>query len=140
MREGEPPLQRALRWAADVVGSQIGSMEPLRSDHSPWRLRFHGRDDEYVLRVIQPGWVNAEPVRTNAAALRIAEQHGLATPRLLAFDPNGEQAGTPATLETVLPGSSANPPHVSNSGCARSALRSHGYTRFPFHRSIICRC
>jgi aminoglycoside phosphotransferase (APT) family kinase protein len=112
-RKGETPPQKALRWTADVIGSQIESMEPLRADHSPWRLRFHRRDSDVVLRIMQPGWINAEPIRTNAAALQIAEQHGLAAPRLIAVDPDGDQAGTPATLETVLPGSSAIPPHAS---------------------------
>lgn len=111
--KGKTPLQRALRWAAEVVGSDIESMEPLRAGHSPWRLRFHDRDSDVVLRIVQPGWDNADPIRTNAGALLVAEQYGLAAPRLIAVDPDGDQAGTPATLETFLSGSSALPPRVS---------------------------
>lgn len=111
--QGKTSLQRALRWAADVVGAEIESAESLRADHSPWRLRFHARDSDVVLRIIQPGWINAQPIRTNAAALQVAEQHGLPAPRLIAVDPDGDRAGTPATLETVLSGSSALPPRVS---------------------------
>jgi aminoglycoside phosphotransferase (APT) family kinase protein len=43
-------------------------------------------------------------IATNAAALTVAERHGLAAPRLIAHDPTGNSAGLPASLETVLPG------------------------------------
>lgn len=121
--KGETPLQRAQRWAAEVVGSEIESVEPLHGDHAPWRLRFHASDSDVVLRIVAkaglwaatdvPGWRGAEFIRTNAAALRVAEQHGLAAPRLIAIDPDGNQSGTPAMLETFLSGSSVLPPRVS---------------------------
>ena len=55
----------------------------------------------------------AEPILTNAAALMVAERHGLVAPRLIAIDRRGDRPGTPATLETFLSGSSATPPRVS---------------------------
>lgn len=112
--KGQTPLQRALRWAADVVGSEIESVAPLRGDH-PWRLRFHASDSDLVLRMDIPEFLldGAELIRTNAAALPVAEDHGLSAPRLVAADLDGDQTGTPATLETFLSGSSALPPRVS---------------------------
>ena len=50
---------------------------------------------------------------TNAQALRLAETHGLAAPRLIAADLDGRASGTVATLETFLSGSSDLPPIVS---------------------------
>ncbi|WP_188897478.1 phosphotransferase family protein [Microlunatus endophyticus] len=107
-------LEATVRWAGESIGAEIESMQPLRDGHSPWRLQVRGGDD-VVLRVTQPGWRNADPVRTNAAALRVAERNDLAAPRLLAVDWDGELAGTPATVETVLSGSSAPPSRVSPS-------------------------
>jgi hypothetical protein len=52
-------------------------------------------------------------VITNARALRLAETHGLAGPRLIAADLDGRASGTVATLETFLSGSSDLPPMVS---------------------------
>jgi aminoglycoside phosphotransferase (APT) family kinase protein len=52
-------------------------------------------------------------VITNARALRVAETHGLAGPRLIAADLDGRASGTVATLETFLSGSSDLPPMVS---------------------------
>ena len=52
-------------------------------------------------------------VITNARALRLAEDHGLAAPRLIAADLDGSASGTVVTLETFLPGSADLPPKVS---------------------------
>lgn len=111
--KGRTPLDETLRWVADAVEAEIEAMQPLRNDHAPWKVQFHGRDSDAVLRITQPGWRNADPIRTNAAALLVAERNGVAAPRLLAVDWDGELAGTPATLETALTGSSASPAHVS---------------------------
>lgn len=48
-------------------------------------------------------------IATGAAALEVAERHGLAAPRLLAKDLDGQAAGAPATLETFIDGSTAWP-------------------------------
>lgn len=50
---------------------------------------------------------------TGAAALRIAERYGLRTSRLIAADLDGHAAGVPASLETLVQGSSASPATVS---------------------------
>lgn len=52
-------------------------------------------------------------VATGARALQLADKHGLDAPRLIASDLDGEHNGQPATLETLVPGSSALPPTVS---------------------------
>jgi aminoglycoside phosphotransferase (APT) family kinase protein len=45
-------------------------------------------------------------IATNAAALTVAEKHGLPAPRLLGADLDGRGAGTPATVESVVTGTS----------------------------------
>ncbi len=45
--------------------------------------------------------------------MRVAEEHGLAAPRLIASDLDGRATGMPATLETTVLGSSASPATVS---------------------------
>ncbi|MEV5897485.1 phosphotransferase family protein [Nonomuraea fuscirosea] len=53
--------------------------------------------------------ISSDQIATNVAALAVAEKHGLPAPRLLAADLDGRAAGTPASLETVVPGTSAWP-------------------------------
>ena len=65
-----------------------------------------------VLRVASPQ-IGPRWIATGAAALRVAEAHGLTAPRLLASDLNGHATGAAATLETAMPGTSAPPPRVS---------------------------
>ncbi|WP_433160779.1 phosphotransferase family protein [Kribbella sp. CA-247076] len=48
-------------------------------------------------------------VATGAAALEVAERHGLAAPRLIAKDLDGRVAGVAASLETFVDGSTAWP-------------------------------
>ena len=111
----EMPSKSVLSWAASVVGvgAAIVGVESLQG--RPWRLRieYGGRTRELVLRVPVPDWIDKNMIATNAAALQIAERHGLAAPRLVAADLDGQVTGTAATLEIVLPGSSVLPPRVS---------------------------
>ena len=110
-----------LRWAAGVVGrTRVRSAENLsRSDHRPsgtFRLRIDGPAagaTDVILKVPAPRWILDGMVITNARALRLAETHGLAAPRLIAADLDGRASGTVATLETFLSGSSDLPPIVS---------------------------
>lgn len=115
------PSEQVLRWAAGVVGgTRVRSAENLsRSDHRPsgtFRLRIDGpaaRATDVILKVPVPRWILDGMVITNARALRLAETHGLAAPRLIAADLDGRASGTVATLETFLSGSSDLPPTVS---------------------------
>lgn len=112
------PPDSLLRWAAIAVGQDatVISVTGLHDGSSPWKLQFAGPDatTEAILRTSSdpPRWPDDPMARsklaTGAAALRLAEQHGLAAPRPIACDLDGQQAGLPASLETVVPGESGN--------------------------------
>ena len=68
-------------------------------------------------------------VITNARALRLAETHGLAGPRLIAADLDGRASGTVATLETFLSGSSDLPPMVLPPASGKPEPQSRGQRR-----------
>src|SRR5687767_4498650 len=115
------PSERVLRWVAGVVGGgRVLSVEnPSRSTHRPsgtFRLRVEGTSTgatDLILKLSVARWITDGMVITNARALRLAEIHGLAGPRLIAADLDGRASGTVATLETFLSGSSDLPPMVS---------------------------
>ena len=115
------PSEQVLRWVAGVVGGmRVLSVEnPSRSTHRPsgtFRVRVEGTSTgatDLILRISVPRWITDGMVITNARALRLAETHGLAGPRLIAADLDGRASGTVATLETFLSGSSDLPPLVS---------------------------
>jgi aminoglycoside phosphotransferase (APT) family kinase protein len=116
----EMPSDHVLRWAASAIdGRRVVSAESLsRSDHGPsgtFRLRVEGptQATDLVLKVSVPRRILDGMVITNARALRLAEIHGLAAPRLIAADLDGRASGTVATLETFLTGSADPPPTVS---------------------------
>jgi len=113
--------EQVLRWVARVVGGmRVLSVENAsRSTHRPsgtFRLRVEGTStgaSDLILKLSVPRWITDGMVITNARALRLAETHGLAAPRLIAADLDGRASGTAATLETFLTGSSDLPPTVS---------------------------
>src|SRR2546430_8034087 len=115
------PSEQVLRWVAGVVGEmRVLSVEnSSRSTHRPsgtFRLRAEGTSTgatDLILKVSVPRWITDGMVITNARALRLAETHGLAGPRLIAADLDGRASGPVATLETFLSGSSDLPPMVS---------------------------
>src|SRR5207244_2825624 len=108
------PSEQVLRWVAGVVGEmRVLSVEnSSRSTHRPsgtFRLRVEGTSTgatDLILKLSVPRWITDGMVITNARALRLAETHGLAGPRLIAADLDGRASGTVATLETFLSGSS----------------------------------
>src|SRR4051794_22869905 len=113
------PPESLLEWAASALGEDatVASVTGLHEGSSPWRLRAVTPDaaTEAILRTSfdPPRWPGGplalQKLATGAAALRVAEQHGLAAPRLIACDLDGHEAGLPASLETVLPGNSGWP-------------------------------
>ena len=122
----EMPGQSVLSWAADAVGAsaKIAAAKLLHEGRKgPWMLRIAhaGGTSDVVLRVVMPGWIGEEAIATGAAALLVAEEHGLAAPRLIASDLDGRATGVVATLETFMHGSSELPPKVS-----RERLREAG--------------
>lgn len=110
------PTDQVLGWAASAIGAGalIVSVKSLHAGNPPWLLQIErdGRTRELVLRLVSDR-IFPFQISTNAAALQVAEEHGLAAPRLIASDLDGRVTGAPATLETTLPGSSASPPRVS---------------------------
>lgn len=130
------PGKSLLRWASGAVGNgaSVASIESKGSHDggSPWLIRFEttaGAIDA-VLRVPVPGWIGPALIETGAAALTVAGDLGLSTPRLIAKDLTGEFAGEPATLETAMRGSSDLPPEVSTgrlqaAGAAIAQVHAH---------------
>jgi aminoglycoside phosphotransferase (APT) family kinase protein len=93
-----------------------------------------GEAVEAALRIGDPDTGTRQRLATEAAALAFAEDHRLAAPRLLAVDLDGDTAGRPALLMTVLAGSSKIPTIASvarlrASGAAAATL--HAVTTVP---------
>jgi aminoglycoside phosphotransferase (APT) family kinase protein len=115
-RRARPP-DRTLEWAARAVGEhEGGSVDNVRaltggiasSVHALDVVDSHGERHRLVLRRY-PGdeWAGksrADLIDHEAAALTALTGCALPTPRLVATDPSGEQAGNPALLMTRLPG------------------------------------
>lgn len=115
---GQTPSESVLRWAAEAVGARtkVVDVKSLHGGYSPWLLHVEheGSTREVILRAVIAGrMVFPFQLATGAAALRVAERHGVTAPRLIASDLDGRAAGTPATLETTVPGSSTSPARVS---------------------------
>jgi aminoglycoside phosphotransferase (APT) family kinase protein len=74
-----------VRWAVGVAapGAEVDEVRGLRDGGSPWLIRLSrgGAGRSVVLRVGPAGYL-----RTEAAALRLAVQHGIRVPRLLGVD------------------------------------------------------
>lgn len=141
------PGQAVLTWAAEVVGAAVLEVVTLHvesgRDSGSFRLRMDadGGFTDLVLKVPVPDWIGPRMVATNARALRLAEEFGLAAPHLVAADLEGVACGTVATLETCLPGSSALPPTVSvsrlrNAGAAFAKV--HAFSLAP-HQNLRTR-
>lgn len=97
---------RLLQWAvaAAAAGADVLEVRGLRDGGSPWlvQLSLEGRARGVVLRVGR----DPAPLRTEVAALRLAQRSGVATPRLVAADLDGDP---PVVLVERLAGSSAIP-------------------------------
>lgn len=137
------PGQAVLTWAAEVVGAAVLEVVTLHVESGrgsgSFRLRMDagGGFTDLVLKVPVPDWIGPRMVATNARALRLAEEFGLAAPHLVAADLDGVACGTVATLETWLPGSSALPPTVSvsrlrNAGAAFAKV--HAFSLAPHQK------
>ncbi len=108
------PTERMLSWAVASIGGQSVSVQALHDDQGPWRLSVDvRRHTEYVVLRAPTPRIDAAMIATGAAALEVAESHGLPAPRLLAKDLDGRTAGAPATLETVVTGTTVWPAEVS---------------------------
>lgn len=110
-------------WAARAIGPHARCMSatPLYTWRSnpPWVLHLDdgSRPINAVLRVAPtdaPPDATQAVVRRIVAAMDLAERYRVPAPRLLAADPEGVTVGTPALLETFLPGSSTVPTEPSS--------------------------
>ena len=130
------PGELLLCWASIAMGrgANVASIVSLGSHDggSPWLVRFETESgaSDAVLRVPVTDWIGPDMIETGAAALTVAAQLGLPTPRLIAKDLSGEFAGEPATLETAMRGSSELPPVVSEgrlraAGAAIAQVHAH---------------
>lgn len=112
-------------------GAELVAAEPLRPDGRPWLLQFlrSGTSGPVVQAVVKTGdaeW-RAE-LATEAAALAVAEAHGLAAPRVIDADLVGDEAGALAVLFTFVDGSSDIPLDAS-----RERLQALGAAAAEFH-------
>ncbi|MEV6864706.1 aminoglycoside phosphotransferase family protein [Streptosporangium subroseum] len=108
------PMGRTLGWATDAVAARarVMGVKSLREGAGPWLIRFEVSAEvvEVVLRVGEvDSAADHQQFGTEVAALKHAENHRLAAPRLIALDLDGDRAGVLAVLTTVLPGSSRIP-------------------------------
>lgn len=100
-------------WALRAVGSGSRLVSVIRlpgwSPSPPFLLRIDGSGPSTyaVLRTAAIGRQRCVGFAREIQALALAEQHGLAAPRVIAADLDGTEAGDPATLVTALPGSSS---------------------------------
>ena len=131
------PGPSLLAWAARAVGDRaVLSQVEAKGSHgggSPWLLRFDVHDGSVamILRTVK------SPVRSATSRSRPVPRRFRSrstwvypVPRLVASDMTGAEAGEPASLETVLPGSSAIPVHaradrLRSMGAAIAAVHAH---------------
>jgi aminoglycoside phosphotransferase (APT) family kinase protein len=110
---GAPP-DKALRWAESAVGRRA-RIRAVRALHGGTSSAIHaldidtpaGRTHRLVLRrFVRTDWLAEEPdaPEREAAALEVVREAAVRTPRLVALDPDGRDAGTPALLMTRLGG------------------------------------
>lgn len=99
-----------LEWAVEATapGGRLTAVDALREPHGPWKLRIMRGGDalDVVLKARPPDW-RAE-VACEIAALRVAQEHGLPAPSLVAADLSGS-FGAVMLVCNVLAGDSTIP-------------------------------
>ena len=124
-------LERAGRWAASALGRgvELKSITPLRPNGSPWLLEISNSGDVHRA-VLKAGSVAMrEELATEAAALRLAEEHDIPAPQALASDLDGDKAGCLTLLITFIDGSdripiAAEPDRLRQIGAAAARIHS----------------
>lgn len=102
------PSEAVLAWVLSVAGAPVITVEGLCDGANPWLLLLRGSGPwaSVVLRTGGSEQGVRERFETEAAALESALERGVNAPRLIAVDIEGEEAGVPAVVTTVVPGSS----------------------------------
>ena len=125
------PSASVLRWAEKVLGREanVTVERSLHGSVSPWLLRVQQDGSTYpvVMRIPVPGRIAPAGIIMNAEALILAERHNVPSPRLLACDRAGDEAGETVSLETGLPGMSdfpddLDPEQIRNVGIAMAKV------------------
>lgn len=107
------PPDPALRWAERETRSRVVSVRALRGGTSSavHRLTLETSSAGQRLQVVLRRYVRSELndeepdlAAREARTLRLVESIPLPTPRLIAVDPTGAEAGVPALLMSALPG------------------------------------
>jgi aminoglycoside phosphotransferase (APT) family kinase protein len=106
------PPEQALAWAGRYLGARATSARAMRGGMSSAvhlltaELPRGGGVQAVLRRYVRPEVNEEEPdmARREAEVLRFVEQLDVPTPRLLAVDPTGDEAGVPALLMSRLPG------------------------------------
>ena len=128
--------RQALAWVVAQVGGGVAvtAARSLHGGESPWWIDLRtaaGSSFAVVLRSTS-GRIGPEMIATNAAALAVAEQQSLPAPRLLGADLDGRDTGTPATVESVITGTSAWPAE-----CPTDLLRAAGAAIAQLHTIVL---
>lgn len=134
MTAQQHPDPLVLEWAVAQLayGAKLHSATGLREGGNPWLLRVEhgGTTLEAVLKREQVP--DSAGFTTELSALRLAERHDIAAPRVLAVY-DGD-IGVRAVLETVLPGRSSVPVTADRTrllAMGAAAARIHGVVSAP---------
>jgi aminoglycoside phosphotransferase (APT) family kinase protein len=123
-------------WVANQLGGGaiVTATRSLHGGESPWRvdLRLAGGLELAVVVRSPTSRITREMIVTNAAALTVAERHGLTAPRLLAADLDGREAGEPTSVETIIEGTTVWPAE-----CPADLLRAAGAAVARVHEIVF---
>jgi aminoglycoside phosphotransferase (APT) family kinase protein len=110
-----PPPPRALAWCEAMTGGRVAQLRALDGGTSSAVHALDLADGRALVlrRYVRADWLAEEPgvARREAAALALLRDSSLPTPRLVASDPTGADAGDPAVLMSRLPGAIEWRPH-----------------------------
>ena len=100
-------MRRLAAWVARETGGSLSRQLEGSTSSTLYEVLVDGAPALVVRAFTNDGWLADEPdlALHEASALEIIELVDIPTPRLVAVDTTGEQAGVPAIVMTRLPGS-----------------------------------
>lgn len=127
---------QALSWVVAQIGDGVAieAAHSLHGGESPWWIDLRTAEGSPLAVIFRSPSSRIDPdmIATNAAALAVAAQHGLPAPRLLGVDLDGLDVGTPMSVESVVPGTSAWP-----IDCVPDLLRAAGAAIARIHAVVL---
>jgi aminoglycoside phosphotransferase (APT) family kinase protein len=111
------PPPGTIAWIEQHVGRRVAGTAPIDSARTCdlYEVLVEGADQRFALRCYtRPAYLeeHPEPVEREQRAIELVATVGVPTPELIAADPSGEACGVPASLVTLVAGStSAVPAH-----------------------------